>query len=90
MKNLDTVTYTEYTKILENALKSNDDADFVTYIKYRLLPMEYEMESKDYLPIMMCANDCPLVDRYLIFLDIFENILLQDLSQYKFILSSVC
>lgn len=87
MKNLDTVTYTEYTKILENALKSNDDADFVTYIKYRLLPMEYEMESKDYLPIMMCANDCPLVDRYLIFLDIFENILLQDLSQYKFILS---
>lgn len=78
VKNLNTITQAEYKKIVLNALKDIKNYNFDMYMKYRLLPMEYELDAEDYIPLMFYTNDCSLVDKYLVFLDIFEAMIIRD------------
>lgn len=89
IKNLHTITYTEYKKIALNALKDYDDEDFVTYMKYQLLPMEYRLDAIDFIPLMLFMHNGALIDKYLVFLDIFETVIARGgMDKYKSILGA--
>lgn len=84
LKNRNTITHMEFKKIVLNELQDCDDYAFETYIKYKLLPFEYNLEPEDFLPLMHFSNNCALVDRYLVFLDLFEGTIVSDtLDKYK-------